>query len=216
MPELPNVDLDGFRWRNDDGDESSAGATFKAAENTNLTGQDADNDVVFRLRILLEQDNALHDQSGSTTPRLEYKLNTGGTYAIVPNAGAGTEVEIVASQLSDGSATTDHGLTKTGGYTFNAANGQEDTSGNAAAVTWTNSQNDSAIYEWSFKSLAAGLVNGDELFFRVTNAGIALDTYTFGDIGDTNPIKIGFVGAAVDLRPQQIIIGRAPMRASIF
>ncbi len=195
MPEIKSVDLDGFRFRDDDGNESSGGASFLAAENVNLTGQDGDSDKIWRIRILLEQDNAIHDQGDSTTPRLVAKLNTGGTYAIVPAAAAGTFIEMVASQLVDGDPTTDHGLTKTGGYTHNAGD-QEETSGDAGSVTWTNSQNDSAIYEWSVKSLTAGLANNDEIFFRVTDGAQAFDTYTFGDTGDTNPIKIGFTVTA--------------------
>jgi len=215
MPEFANVDLDGFRWRDDDGNESSGGASFLAAENINLTDQDADSDVIFRLRILLEQNNVLHDQSETTTPRLDFKLNTGGTYAAVPDSGSGTEVEIVASQLVDEAATTDHGVTKTGGYTF-VAGTQEETSASAAVINWPATEQDSVIVEWSFKSLAAGLANLDELFFRVTNAGANLDTYTFGDTGDTNPIKIGFVSTVLGRGPTPVVVNHAPIRASYY
>lgn len=194
MPEFASIDLDGFRFRNDDGNESSAGASFKAAENTNLTSQSVDSDYDVRVRILLEQDNAAHDQGDSTTPRLDAKLNT-GSFAAVPNSGAGSFVEMVASQLVDGNDTTDHGLTKTTIHLHETGK-QEETSATATAITWANGQLGSSFYEWSVRLLSAGLANGDEVFFRVTNAGTALDTYTFGDLTDTNPIKIGVTKTA--------------------
>jgi len=195
MPENASEDFNDFRWRNNDGDESDpagSGATFKAAQGVNLTGQDADNDTVYRLRCLLEQVNTAHDQSDVITPRLNFKLNTGGTFAIIPGATLGTEVEMVLSQLVDGNNTTNDNQ-MTFNEVFFTAPGQEEIAGQAAAKTWANAIKSSIFYEWSFQTLAGGLSGGDTLFFRVTNVGNALDAYSVGDLSDVNPVSLAFV-----------------------
>lgn len=201
MPENASIDLDGFRWRDDDGDESSSGATFLELEDVNHTlAGAADSDTIIRLRILLEQDNILHDQGDSTTPRLEAKLNIGGTWAAVPAPTAGTYIEISASLLNDNNDTTDHGLTKSDPgtpYTHNTDPGaQEESTSVAGVVNWDGTDQTSAFYEWAVHTVALGLGNGDVIYFRVTDNGTLLDTYTFGDASDTNPITITVTGAA--------------------
>jgi len=69
----PVFDQKAFRWRNDDGTQGAA--TWKAAENANITGQ-AKNDNV-RLRTQTAQ-TAAQDQGVSVTPLLEYKAASGG------------------------------------------------------------------------------------------------------------------------------------------
>ena len=204
MPEIASVDLDGFRWRDDDGDESSTGATFLAAENVNYTAIGADvSDRIIRLRILLEQDNAAHDQSEWTAGRLEAKLNSGGSWAEVPLTTAGTYVEMTPSQLVSAADTTDHGLTKSGGYDHNSDPGsQQEVGATSSAKTWDNTDSGntaptSMFFEWSVKLLASGLSDGDVIFFRVSNNGTLLSTYTFGDASDTNPITVTVEAAPV-------------------
>ena len=107
MPVDPTWDLNLFRWRNDDGDESSTGASFAANEVTNLTGVDiGGGDVDYRLRIAIDQTNiaATNAVDPDIVPRLEFKIpaQTVG-WTTVPNSGAGTYVEMDSgSGLSDG------------------------------------------------------------------------------------------------------------------
>lgn len=70
------IEQEGFRWRNDDGDED--GATWAAAQDTDISAPVSEN---RRLRVLL---NAT-DDPGSTQFQLEYRL-AGGTYAKVLTA----------------------------------------------------------------------------------------------------------------------------------
>lgn len=204
MPENAANRLDHFRWRNDDGDESSTGATFAESEDTNHTVVGgADSDFVRRLRIAIDQTNVLHDQGNTITARLEAKLNTGGTWAAVPSS-SGTYIEMYPSSgLAQGTQTTDHGLTKS----FTWLNGeQEETDADADQIPWTSVNGEppppeTTICEWAFKCLAAGLADTDVIHCRLTNAGTLFDTYDFGDASDTNPITITVTGAAAAAFP---------------
>lgn len=202
MPENPNTRLDHFRWRNDDGDESSTGATFAESEDTNHTVVGgADTDFDRRIRIVVDQTNDIHDQGGALTARVERKLNTGGAWGAVPASG-GAEVVLIdtGSGLTDGDPTTDHAMTLS--FTFLAGE-QEESGSDADAVTWPNGTPSGAqrsgIWEWGLTFQAANLANNDVVFFRVSNAGTLLDTYDFGDASDTNPITVTVTAAPVEV-----------------
>ena len=191
MPVDPTWRLDTFRWRNDDGDESSTGATFAAVEVTNLTGVNVDSDVDRRLRIGIDQyeATATNADDPEIVPRLEAKLNSGGTWAAVPNSGGGTYVEMDSgSGLTDGNACTNHGLTLS--YTFDNDGTQEENSSDGGTLTYNTETQNSYIGEWAVRLLSSGLSDGDVVYFRVTDAGVLLDTYSYGDASDTNPITI--------------------------
>lgn len=197
MPENPDTRLDHFRWRNDDGDESSTGATFAESEDTNHTVVGgADTDFDRRIRIVVNQENDIHDQSGTITARVERKLNSGGTWGAVPASG-GAEVVLIdtGSGLTDGDPTTDHNMTLS--FTFLAGE-QEESGSDADLVTWpdTPSAQRSGIWEWGLTFQAANLADSDVVFFRVTDAGTLLDTYDFGDASDTNPITVTVTAVA--------------------
>ncbi len=72
-PDTATIEQEGFRWRNDDGDED--GATWAAAQDTDISAPVSEN---RRLRVLL---NAT-DDPGSTQFQLEYRLS-GGTFSKV-------------------------------------------------------------------------------------------------------------------------------------
>jgi hypothetical protein len=65
------VEQEGFRWRNDDGSETTA--TWAAAQDANLT---APLDTPKRLRVLV---NATGDYPSSQY-QLEYRIKTTGTW----------------------------------------------------------------------------------------------------------------------------------------
>ena len=202
MPVEPVWELHTFRWRNDDGDESSTGASFAADEVTNLTDVViTSGDVDLRLRIGIDQTSTAYtDNAGDPdiVPRLQAKLNSGGTWAAVPISDSSTYVEMdSASGLSDGSATTNHGLTLD--HTFGADGTQEENSSDAGTITAdlaTPGTQESFINEWAITLLSSGLADGDVVYFRVTDAGTLLDNYVHGDASDTNPITVAVIAGA--------------------
>ena len=202
MPVNAVWELDTYRWRNDNGDESSTGATFAANEVTNLSGIDiGGGDVDYRLRIGIEQTSAaaVNAANPTITPRLEFKIpaQTVG-WTLVPNSGSGTYVEMDSgSGLTDGSATTDHGLANLE-YTVVSGGTQEENSSDAANITYTTETQTAYIGEWALRFLNSGLVDGDVVYFRVTSAGTLFDNYNYGDAADTNPITIAFTSAALN------------------
>lgn len=202
MPEFATTRLDHFRWRNEDGNESSAGASFAETEDTNHTKTGgADTDFDLRLRGVVDQTNDIHDNTDVIVARIERKLNSGGSWAAVPASGGAEPVIInTASGLTDGDPTTDHGMTLS--FTFLAGE-QEDSGSDADSVTWPDapSANRSCIWEWALSFQAANLADTDVLFFRITDAGVLLDTYDFGDASDTNPITVTVTGAGPSSAP---------------
>lgn len=91
----PNVEQEGFRFRNDDGSESAA--TWLASQDANSSITSGTN---VRLRMLLNATGA----AGSTQYQLEYKEKVSGSYAIVP-----LDVDTYGSELtSGGTASASH------------------------------------------------------------------------------------------------------------
>ncbi len=72
--DIPELEQEGFRWRDDDGSES--GATWLASQDSNITRAAATN---TRLRVLV---NSTHDP-GSSPYQLEYKLSSESAYRTV-------------------------------------------------------------------------------------------------------------------------------------
>lgn len=90
---------EGFRWRNDDGDED--GATWLAAQDTNA---EIDLDTNARLRVLLDT-----TEPETVTPTLYYKKSTDSTWLQVPvGSGGGSPIYIAPSDniTAGGEATT--------------------------------------------------------------------------------------------------------------
>jgi len=94
-----SLDQEGFRFRNDDGSETTA--TWRAAQDTNVSVAEG---VNVRLRLLI---NTTGDED-TLKYLLMYKKSTDGTYLIVPTSGTSEAFTISASTniTASGEATT--------------------------------------------------------------------------------------------------------------
>ncbi len=163
-----------YRWRNDDGGETSA--TYAKATDTAITSGVFVGDRI-RLRILLS--NTGTGPATNYNYRLEHASNANSctTWTTVPDSTSSEPWQIGgASNVADDIATTDsEGITNPGGKTFNA--GKVRTANNSTGnITITQTQ--FSEIEYSIKSNIYTTA-GTEYCFRVTNAGSTANfTYT--------------------------------------
>ncbi len=156
----PTLNQKHFRIYQDDGGLNSA--TAYAAEDTNYNVNISTN---FRIRF-----ETANTGTGATnvTRRLEFKEDAGAWTQITTGT---NNVRLVdSSNFTDGDATTSR-LTATG--TFTAGKGK-DTGSDTTQISLTGSYYTED--EYSLKFQAAALTHTYQ--FRITNAGVALDTYT--------------------------------------
>ncbi len=165
----PDLNQVHYRWRNDDGSETSA--SWAASEDQATTIQ---KNQIKRLRIeVVNQGTA---DSPAVQYRLEYATSTGGPWLAVP-ATASTE----AWEMADSANLTD------GANTTNVAGGLSDANTNfkAGQVKETSNQTSGIILttaefteiEYSLKA-TSNAVTGQPYYFRLTAAGTALDNYS--------------------------------------
>ncbi len=133
-----------------------------AAEDTNY---DVGIATTFRLRIETANTGTV---AGSITRRLEFKEDSGSWTQIT--TGTNNVRLSNSSNFTDGDATTSR-LTAVG--TFMAGQGK-DTGSDTSSISLTNAYNTEDEYSLILQSGAAG----HAYTFRITNAGVALDTYT--------------------------------------
>ena len=156
----------GFRFRNDDGSESAA--TWKDAENTNITVEVTARNVPLRVRIQARQ-------TGSTTAGLtgflRCKINA-GSYLQVNASSTGVE-SLASGNFADEDATTNQ-LT---GTPFVA--GKMDEVDGSCLVTGSVVQNSYTEHEYSIQLTADELSHGDVLSFEeYRTSSSAFSTYT--------------------------------------
>jgi hypothetical protein len=101
-PVNPSFNQTSYRFRNDDGSQTSA--TWKAAVNTNVTEKPF---VTFRCRFLIQQTVSNANTNLTRAYKLRYSLN-GGAYddVIAINGTTGQIRYSTSSNVSDGDATT--------------------------------------------------------------------------------------------------------------
>jgi PKD repeat protein len=95
----PFVNQTKYRWRNDDGSQTTA--TWKAAENTAITL----NDTISVIRGRIE----LQNNSGAThtiNESLEYSSNGGTTWTTITNAASNAFIYVSSPNVTNGAATT--------------------------------------------------------------------------------------------------------------
>jgi hypothetical protein len=176
VPDPPNFNQFGFRWRSDDGNETSG--TSLAAQNT--TGSTVPNTVV-RLRFSIN--NTGGDQTYSY--RLEYNNVTAGVCAgsgwlpVPTTAGSDPFNMAPTSNYSDQAASTNVSsgpgvLTDPGGSAFSAGKLVKATSNTATSVALA--QNKFTEIEYALE--ANSNANQSQYCFRLTNAGTPLNTYS--------------------------------------
>lgn len=158
------VTVQHFRFRNDDGSETTA--TWKAAQDTSIS-QAVSVDTAVRLRLSLE--NLSAQATAALVVGLQVSHN-GGVYAVVN--GTSTQVQgVVSANLTDGGTTTNQ-LTLDTGATWIAEPGVINNTPAASGTFTSMALNTETEAEWSLLLKAAALSAGDTLDFQlVVNTG---------------------------------------------
>lgn len=163
----PAFDQDSYRWRNDNGDETSTGATWIAALNT-APPSALPVDTNLRLRILIQETN-----SRSNVQAFEWWVsrNSGAYQQITTTSSVVKAVD--STYLTDGNSCTQ----QLGSGTFISANQGQSEDGLWDTVNFT------SLSEWegelSFQIVGADVNNSDTLDFRIyKSGGTVINTYT--------------------------------------
>lgn len=158
------------RFRDDDGDESSTGASFLAAQDVGLevgSGLDVEFDTNFRLRALLEDAGGGHIIFGLANFTYLYFSVNGGEWEGAGDSGTTTKYIVCAlsPNVADLESTTDHGMTVSATGSFSV--------GDVMELDWSSGSLDHPgadgymIFEWSLQALAAQWTEGDVITFMV-------------------------------------------------
>jgi len=145
-----------FRFRNDDGNET--GATWKAAENTDIT---LAADVLFRLRIGLQETGG-NAWDGGDGPELKYSKNGGGWTSV--GFGPLTEVAPAASANVTNAEVTTKQLSGTG--TFESGEVDED-NGYIGGTASNLPASGNTEHEYVLTLVGTGVTGGDTIEFRL-------------------------------------------------
>jgi len=181
-----SLDQEGFRFRNDNGSETTA--TWRAAQDTNVSVAEGAN---VRLRILI---NTTGDED-TLKYLLMYKKSTDGTYLIVPTSGTSEAFTISASSniTASGEATTALLTAPSGKTTSDFVTGRmQDDENPADTINIT--VDDYTELEWCLIANAAA-VDGGMYQFRVYKF---LETYAATELTTG-----GTASASVDNPPSE-------------
>jgi hypothetical protein len=170
------LDQDSFRWRNDDGNETTA--TWIAATNTQISvgaAGDIGLDTNVRLRVLVQE--TAGTSSGATTWALYAELDTGGGYGapfLVTTSTTVVKVVLSGNVTDDTQTTQQLGA----GTLYVAADSMSRIDENASMTLKKLSASNEGEPEWVLQFLSADLANGNKVRLRVRQGGTVLDTYT--------------------------------------
>jgi len=164
----PNVDQDSYRWRNDDGSESTA--TWKAIANTAISNVNVGSDAeLIRLRFLIQE---TANVSFALDSRIEFSSDatscTTGTWTVMDTATTAWRVTD-STNITNDAATTQ----QLGAGTFTAGSILDISNPDPTAITI---QNNETEVEFAFKGL--GVSYSTTYYFRITDNGTLLNTYT--------------------------------------
>ncbi len=163
----PDVQQTSFRWRDDNGSETTA--TWLEDENTSLTSLTPNSEV--RLRIAIAN-------TGTTTGNYNYRLEFGEKSTTCSAISSWTQVPASATteawemynttNLTDGSATTNVSGGLTDANSSFVAGEQKDTSAQTGNISLTNTQ----FTEIEYSIIATENAGNNSTYcFRLTNAG---------------------------------------------
>jgi hypothetical protein len=167
-----------FRFRNDDGSESTA--TWKAATNTNINADLTSGNLDLRVRIAAQEVGT----TAATFAASLFMSRNGGAYAAVTDVT--TAVLAVASANLTDNATTTQQISV---FTFVA--GRVDDVNGAMTATPSIVQNSGTEFEWMIRLTSANLNNGDTLDFEVYRSAAPITTYT--QVGRITVVKTSTV-----------------------
>lgn len=196
------LEQEGFRFRNDDGSETTA--TWLAAQDTNITQPIETN---TRLRMLVNANGEGDPESNEY--QLEYKLSTDDTYRIVedPNSAA-TATPVVQSRSSGASAavnSTSHSITMPSGITagdllviFFSTDGNSDAAINSGNWVKLEEGHDASnvtgavFYKYAEGSDTAtvttsGSEQSSHIVLRISGAGVPIAGATNGNSTNSDP-----------------------------
>ena len=157
----------GFRGRNDDGNETTA--TWKAAQNTNWSQAV---DTNFRVRFQIQEGAAC--AGANKQWRLQYNLNSAGYVNVTATSSV---VRASASgNLADAANLTDQLTGGTG--TFQGATGFDEVDGICGGSSMDVAASGHAEAEFCVQLRSAETVAGDTIALRITDNGTAIASYT--------------------------------------
>ena len=165
-----DVDADAFRFYEDDGSPSESASTALAAQDTNIT-VDVSSDVQLHLRYRVQEVGG-GSIAGATTDDydLQYRVNGGGGWTSITASSSRVQTD-TASELSDGSATTDRstdGISAGSGSFF--VGEQED--GDSAITDFQHEADNYTEHVWALDLISADWSSSDFVDFRMRlNAG---------------------------------------------
>ena len=163
-----------FRFYEDDGSPSESASTAIAAQDTNVIRDASGTDDQLHLRYRVDEVGGGSIGGASTDDySLEFRLNGGGGWSAL--TASSTEVQSdTASQLSDGSATTNRSTDgiSDGSGSF-VAGEQEDQNGTVEDHELT--ADNFTEHVWALDLISANLASGDFIDFRMRINGGAMD-----------------------------------------
>jgi hypothetical protein len=195
-PPAPVYEQKAFRFRNDDGSESTA--TWKAAQNTDVSLAPGD---PFRLRFLIQNDG--ETPSSDENFILYHRVNGGSWLSIGGTAATDRTVRYrdSANVAQDGATTEQMG----GSGTFEAGLIRE-TGAGATGVTLDGTNE--TEFEWSLEVYGPMVSAGDTIDLRLqrTGSNVPFDTYTVADA--TITVAGGVTSVNKTLTAQYQVVGR--------
>lgn len=169
-------DQDSFRFRDDDGSETTA--TFLQLANIDIAVGDRGTtdkgfDTNIRYRVLIQE--TAGGMGNNHRPQLQYDLNGANSWIDV-NATSSTVRSSISGNFAEGDDTTQ----QIGAGTFiSPNNGMDEDEGLAGeAMDMDFAGNDECEAEYSFQVRSADVNDLDTLDLRVVNAGAAYGAYT--------------------------------------
>ncbi len=172
------VDLDSYRWRNNDGTEVTA--TYNKDINLGITvgdegGTDFGFGAILRLRALLQETGG---DMGMNNAASQLQFDVDGAESWVNVDASSSIVQSIASELADGSDTT-AGAHDLGAGTFVTPNAlQDDADGLAGGATLDIGAGEEWEPESSFQVIANDVADGEVITFRFLTAAGAPNTTT--------------------------------------
>jgi hypothetical protein len=154
---MPSRRQGAFRWRHDDGNETSA--TWIATANTSITGT---TDTNYRLRI---ESDLVGTGDVSWTPKLQYNKNSVGWNDV--NGSSSVARSTDSPNMTDNAATTQQissGVWAAG--KFDEADGSFST-----GISLSDAAADTSEHELCFQVRSADVSAGDQIQFRLVATG---------------------------------------------
>jgi hypothetical protein len=158
------------RWRNDNGNEGSGGASFKESANIAHDFPTGELDVNVRLRWVIEAQSG--DVTNGREVKLQYEVNSSATWNDV-NGSSSVARSSGSANLTDGEDCSEHGVsqdTGTGWANTGDNDGVDEADGIAGTATTNLLTDEYYIVEFCFQIREADVSNNDSIAFRLVRS----------------------------------------------